>query len=78
MMIQWLRQADEIVRAESFVEPHVSTSDAILMAENLKRHERNEFVKYMDILAFKIHSGEIITTMDTLREIERIKNICRQ
>jgi hypothetical protein len=78
MMIEWLRRKDERERAESFVEPHVSTADALLMAQHLKRNEKNSVIKYMDIIAFQIHNGEIATAADALREIERIKQICRE
>ena len=77
MMIEWLRRKDEKTRAESFVEPHVSTADALLIAEHLKRNERNAVVKYMDILAYQINNGQIATATDALMEIERIKQICR-
>lgn len=77
MMIEWLRRKDEKERAESFVEPHVSTSDALLIAEHLKRNERNSVIKYMDIIASQINNGQINTATDVLNEIDRIKQICR-
>jgi hypothetical protein len=77
MMIEWLRRKDEKERAESFVEPHVSTADALFMAKHMKRNESNSVIKYLDILAFQINNGEIATATDALMEIERIKQICR-
>jgi hypothetical protein len=77
MMIEWLRRKDEKTRAESFVEPHVSTADALLIAKHFKKYERNSVIKYMDIIAFQINNGQINTATDALKEIERIKQICR-
>ena len=76
-MIEWLRRKDEKERAESFAEPFVNTADALLMAEHLKKNERNAVIKYMDIIVFQMNNGEINTATDVLNEIERLKQILR-
>lgn len=76
-MLEWLVSVDTHVRATDFVEPHVSTREAIERGARFKRDQNNEVIKYLDILAFEINNGQISTASDVLKEIDRLKSILK-